>query len=142
MISTEGETKTFTLSLPEDYRETDLAGREAEFSVAVHWVKERQLPEVDETFLQQVGDYSDAAELRSAVELQILQRERERVREQMETAALDKLVEIASIEYPPQLVEHQAQHMLEPADPQRRAAGLTVSAVSAPGRQGAECLPG
>jgi trigger factor len=109
----EGESKTFTLSLPEDYRETDLAGRDAEFSVSVHWVKERQLPEVDETFLQQVGDYSDETELRTAVELQILQRERERVREQMETAALDKLVEIASIEYPPQLVEHQAQFMLE-----------------------------
>jgi trigger factor len=110
---TEGETKTFKLTLPDDYRESDLAGREAEFSVIVHWVKERQLPEVDEAFLQQVGEYTDVDALRTAVESQLQQREQDRVREQLEAAALDRLVEIASIEYPPQLVEHQAQHMLD-----------------------------
>jgi trigger factor len=45
--------------------------------------------------------------------MQLRQREEERVREQLEEQAMNRLVEISSIEYPPQLVDHQAQHMLE-----------------------------
>jgi trigger factor len=108
-----GATKSFTLKLPDDHRETEIAGQDAEFSVNVHWVKERQLPELDDEFAQQVGEYTDVAGLRTAIEAQLQQREQERVREQLEAAALDKLVEIATIEYPPQLVEHQTQHMLD-----------------------------
>ena len=51
--------------------------------------------------------------LRTAIETQLRQREEERVREQLEEAAMSKLVEISSIEFPPQLIDHQAQHMLE-----------------------------
>jgi trigger factor len=108
-----GEERTFTLDLPDDYRDKELAGKPAEFHVALHWVKQRELPALDDEFAQQVGDYSDVAGLRAAVESQLRTREEERVREQLEEAAMNKLVEISSIEFPPQLVEHQAQHMLE-----------------------------
>src|SRR5262249_22989459 len=77
------------------------------------WVKERELPAVDDDFAQQVGEYADVSALRTAVEAQLRQREEERVREQLEEASLNKLVELSSIEFPPQLIEHQAQHMLD-----------------------------
>lgn len=108
-----GEVRTFTLNLADDYREKEIAGKPAQFEVNLHWVKERELPAVDDDFAQQVGDYTDVAGLRSAVESQLRTREEERVREQLQEAAMDKLVEISSIEFPPQLIEHQAQHMLE-----------------------------
>ncbi len=105
--------KTFTLNMPEDYRDKDVAGKPAEFSINLHSVKERELPTLDDDFAQQVGEYTDVAGLRSAIETQLHQREEERVREKLEDAAMSKLVEISTIEFPPQLVEHQAQHMLE-----------------------------
>jgi trigger factor len=108
-----GEHKTFTLNLPEDYRDVEVAGKPAEFQVSLHWVKERELPVLDDEFAQQVGEYSDVAGLRNAIESQLRTREEERLREQLEQAAMNKLVEISSIEFPPQLVENQAQHMLE-----------------------------
>jgi trigger factor len=111
--ATSGEQKTFTLTMPEDYRDKDVAGKPAEFTVSVHWVKERELPALDDDFVQQVGEYADVAGLRSAIEAQIREREETRVREQLEDAAINKLVEISSIEFPPQLIDHQAQHMLE-----------------------------
>ncbi len=108
-----GETRKFTLNMPDDYRDKDVAGKPAEFTVALQWIKERELPALDDDFAQQVGDYSDVAALRSAIETQLRQREDERVREKLEQDAMSKLVEISSIEFPPQLVDHQAQHMLE-----------------------------
>jgi trigger factor len=108
-----GETKTFELTMPEDYRDADVAGKPAQFSVTLHWVKERELPSLDDDFAQQVGDYSDLLALRAAIENQVREREAERVRQQLEEDAMSKLVEISSIEFPPQLVDHQAQHMID-----------------------------
>jgi trigger factor len=108
-----GETKTFTLNMPEDYRDKEVAGKPAQFEVTVHWVKERELPELDDAFAQQVGDYADVAALRTAVEAQLRTSEEERVRGKLEEEAVNKLVEISSIEYPPQLVDFQAQYMLD-----------------------------
>ncbi|MBV8720164.1 MAG: trigger factor [Chloroflexi bacterium] len=107
------ETKSFQLNMPEDYRDKDVAGKPAQFEVVMHWVKERELPELDDTFAQQVGDYADVAALRTAVEAQLRHSEDERVRDKVEEDSLNKLVEISSIEFPPQLVEYQAQTMLE-----------------------------
>jgi trigger factor len=108
-----GEEKAFSLTLPEDYPDKNFAGKPAEFHVTLHWVKERELPAVDDEFAQQVGDYSDLAALRASIESQLRTREDERVREQLEQAAVNRLVEISSIEFPPELVERQAQHLLE-----------------------------
>lgn len=108
-----GGTKSFTLKMPDDYRDKDVAGQSATFEVTLHWVKERELPALDDDFAQQVGDYADLAALRTTIETQLRQRETDRVREKLEDEALAKLVEISTIEFPPQLVELQTQHMLE-----------------------------
>jgi trigger factor len=108
-----GDEKTFALTLADDYREQDLAGQPAEFSVKLHWVKERELPPLDDELAQQVGDYPDVATLRTTVTNQLREREEERIRQQLESSALDKLVEISTVEFPPQLTEHQTDHMLE-----------------------------
>ena len=107
------EERMFTLALPDDYVDPALAGKTAEFTARVHWVKERQLPELDDDFARQVGEYADVAALRDTIDKQLRQSEDERVRDKLQEAALSKLVEISSIEFPPQLVDHQAQHMLE-----------------------------
>jgi len=108
-----GDEKSFTLTMPDDYRESEVAGKPAQFEVTLHWVKERELPALDDDFAQQVGEYTDVAALRAAIEAQLRQREDERVRDKLQEEAMNKLVEISSIEYPPQLVEHQAAHMAE-----------------------------
>jgi len=108
-----GDTRKFTLTMPDDYGDTDVAGKPAEFEVTLHWVKERELPELDDDFAQQMGDYADVAAMRSAVESQLRQHEEHRVHDKLEEDAVNKLVEISTIEFPPQLIEHQAQHMLE-----------------------------
>jgi trigger factor len=108
-----GDEKSFTLSMPDDYRPKEVAGKPADFQVRLHWAKERELPELDDEFAQQVGDYADVAAFRAAVESQLRHSEEERVRDKLEDEAMNKLVELSSIEFPPQLVDFQAQLMLD-----------------------------
>jgi trigger factor len=107
-----GEEKRFSLTMPEDYRDKDVAGKPADFEITLHWAKERELPALDDEFAQQVGEYTDVAGLRTAIEAQLKQREADRVREKLEEDAIGKLVEISTIDFPPQLVESQAEYML------------------------------
>src|SRR5947209_9755292 len=90
---TAGEEKSFSLSMAEDYRDADLANQPVDFTVNLHWAKERELPPIDDELAQQVGEYPDVATLRSTVEAQLRQREEERIRQQLEETALDRLVE-------------------------------------------------
>jgi trigger factor len=108
-----GDNKTFTLNMPDDYRDSEVAGKPAEFSVVLHWIKERELPALDDDFAQQVGDYTDLTALRTAIENQVREREQDRVRQKLEEEVMSKLVDMSTIEFPPQLLDNQAQHMLE-----------------------------
>lgn len=108
-----GDEKSFTLNMPEDYRDAEVAGKPASFDVKLHWVKEHELPEVDDAFAQQLGEYADVPALREAIQAQLRESEAERVREKLEDDAVNKLVEISTIEFPPQLVDLQTQLMVD-----------------------------
>lgn len=53
--SVKGDEKTITVNFPEDYRATELAGKEASFEIKVHAVKESSLPEVNDEFASAFG---------------------------------------------------------------------------------------
>ena len=106
---TAGEDTTFRSKLVGG----DHAGEEAEVSVTVTAVKERELPEADDDFAQMASEFDTIAELRESLA--------ERVSEQsvylQGAAARDKLIEalLAKVEIPvpAQLVEDEVHTHLE-----------------------------
>ena len=106
---TAGEDTTFRSTLVGG----DHAGEEAEVSVSVTAVKERELPEADDDFAQMASEFDTLAELRGSIE--------ERLGQQsvftQGAAARDKLVEklLAEVEIPvpPQLIEDEVHNHLE-----------------------------
>ncbi|WP_295774729.1 trigger factor [uncultured Microbacterium sp.] len=106
---TAGEDTTFRSSLVGG----DHAGQEAEVSVTVTAVKERELPDADDDFAQMASEFDTIAELRESLA--------ERVSEQsvylQGAAARDKLIEalLAKVEIPvpAQLVEDEVHTHLE-----------------------------
>ena len=59
-----GETKDLTVTFPEDYQSTDLAGKESVFTVTLNDIKEKETPELDEEMVKKLipGDDSATAE--------------------------------------------------------------------------------
>lgn len=57
---TPGETFDLTVTFPEDYRATDLAGKEAVFTVTLNHINETKLPELTDDFVKEnLGDLLD-----------------------------------------------------------------------------------
>ncbi|GAB6858297.1 trigger factor [Microbacterium xylanilyticum] len=106
---TAGEDTTFRSKLVGG----DHAGEEAEVSVTVKTVKERELPEADDDFAQIASEFDTIGELRDSL--------RESVSQQgvftQASAARDKLIETLleqiDIPVPPQLIEDEVHNHLE-----------------------------
>ncbi|GAA1524469.1 trigger factor [Microbacterium ginsengiterrae] len=106
---TAGEDTTFRSKLVGG----DHAGEEAEVSVTIKSVKERELPEADDEFAQIASEFDTIAELRDSLS--------ERVNEQgvfaQGSAARDQLIETLlekiEIPVPPQLIEDEVHNHLE-----------------------------
>ncbi len=112
-----GAARDFTLVLPEDHVNAGVAGKMAHFDVTIKDIKERSLPDLDDEFAKGVGDgYETLAELRQSVEEE-LKGEAERAQAtQFREAALDEFVVGATFEFPPLLIDHEVQHMVQRRD--------------------------
>lgn len=108
-----GEEKEFGLSFPEGDERREHAGKEYRFQVRVIDIKGKTLPELDDEFAKGVGDGFDTLEaLREHVAAQLRAGAQRRAREALHEKALQAVIDGASVEHSPGLVEHEAQHLL------------------------------
>jgi len=104
----------FELSIPEDFTDVDLAGQDASFDVTIKDIKTRVLPEIDDEFAKGIGEgYETLADLEAEIEKSVqLEAEEESTRTHRE-AIVEALMKSASVEMPPLLLQHEAEHMVE-----------------------------
>ena len=117
-----GESKSFTTTIPEDYSNEKLAGKEANYEVNVLSVETKQLPVLDDEFAKKVSDdqFDTLEDVRKAIGDNLLENKRRKVTEELRDTALKAVIEKADFTIHPLLVEeevhemeHQMGHMLE-----------------------------
>lgn len=120
-----GETRTFTLTYPQDHEDERLAGQAVTFEVTVHAVKERQLPALDDEFAQTLGVETLGA-LRAQVRSQLEARLQREANASLHDELLAELIALSKVEFPPVLLESEVNRMIENRRGQLRGAGLTL----------------
>ena len=107
-----GEEKDLTVTFPEDYRAKDLAGKEAVFHVKLHDVKQKELPELDDDFAQDVSEFDTMDEYRADVRAKLLARAEEFAKEATQNNVLEAVVEAAEIDLPECMIENQIDQQI------------------------------
>jgi trigger factor len=107
-----GETRTVALSFPDDYPNTELAGRAAGFEVTVKEVKVKELPPLDDDLAIDSG-FDDLGELRADIREKLTEHEREHVQKEFRQAALDAAVGDAKVPLTDELIKARAKEMWE-----------------------------
>jgi trigger factor len=105
-----GEDRTVTVTFPDDYGATELAGKEATFDVAVKEIKAKQLPELDEDFAIEQG-FDSVDELREDVRERIAKLESAQIDRDFRQAALDAAAAKATVDLPDALVVARAKEL-------------------------------
>ncbi len=108
----EGETREFTTTIPEDYANSELAGKEAQYTVTLKGVKYRELPELDDELAKSVGDYDSFEALRGAVREQLASQKRTEASRTLRDRAVQAVAEQASVDVHPVLVSEELDSML------------------------------
>ncbi|MGE3076368.1 MAG: trigger factor [Dehalococcoidia bacterium] len=112
-----GETKELTLKMPEDFRVERLQGKDAKFTLHIREVKEEQLPELDDEFAAMINaeEFENLEALRTRIESDLRANLEQENENQLRSDAVEKMVEIATLEYPKMLVEHEIDHLVREA---------------------------
>jgi trigger factor len=105
-----GEDRTVKVTFPDDYPATELAGKEAQFAVTVREVKAKQLPELDDELAAEAG-FDTLDELREDIRSRLGEAETQRIEGEFREAALDAVVEAATVEVPESLIEARAREL-------------------------------
>jgi trigger factor len=103
------ETKEFSVHYPEDYGQEKLAGKDVTFRVTVRSVRRRELPELNDEFARDLGDYQSLEELRDAIRTS-LRAEREFVaQQQAKNRIVDTLVDAHPFPIPDAYLDRQIE---------------------------------
>jgi trigger factor len=108
-----GEQKEIRITLPEDYRTKDAAGKEGLFKVTVKEIKRKELPELDDDFAQQFGEYETLDQLRAKMAEYLEKQETERIENELKERVIQALIQKNPLDVPQSMVKRQLDHMLE-----------------------------
>ena len=123
----EVETPTdFTLDVPGDFADSEIAGKRAEFTVTIADLKQRLLPELDDDFAKSVSDNYETlddliAQIRADIEIATERQNEHEYRE----LAIEELVVNADMEIAPLLIQHEIEHMEERREEMMKRLGIS-----------------
>ena len=126
-----GEQRTIKLTFPQNYGAQALAGKNAEFAVAVKSIEERHLPELDEEFCKLYGvEQGGIEQLRREVEENMRRELADAIRARLKKQVLDGLAAANAIELPKSMVDAQVRDMQ--IDAARRMGARDASQIPPP----------
>jgi len=129
-----GAEARFPVSLPDDFANPLIAGKVVDFAVNVQEVKEKVVPELDDTFAKNLGgNFQTVADLRSAVREDIIKGKEQERQALLENQVSDQLLAKHQFEVPPSLVTSEQENMLRDQMDRFRQHGMDTAGMD-PGR--------
>jgi trigger factor len=121
-----GQERELEYTFPEDIEIEDLRARTGVYSVRVEEVKSRTLPALDDEFAKSVGSYESLSELIEAAREALSSEAQSQAERDYGESLLDLVLEGATVKFPPQMVEHEQEHMLDDLNQELARQGLTM----------------
>jgi trigger factor len=104
--------KAFSLGIPDDYPIAEMRGKEAGFRVTVSEIKEKELPELDDEMAKGAG-YGGLEDMKEKVVALLRARAEARNRLDLQQKALDAMVGMSEVSYPPVLEDEEIDGLLK-----------------------------
>src|SRR5271165_3369994 len=107
------ESREFDVTYPEDYDGKQLAGRTVRFKATLKAVRRKELPEVNDEFAKDLGDYQTVFELKEAVRKSLKHDREHKAQDDAKHQLLDKLVDAHEFPVPETYIDRQVEINVE-----------------------------
>jgi len=104
--------KEFDVTYPADYGQERLAGKTIRFNVKVKAVRRKELPELNDEFARDLGDYQNFEELREAIRKVIMAEREYAAQQEAKGKIVDSLAKSHEFAVPQAYVDHQIENNL------------------------------
>jgi trigger factor len=108
-----GDEKTFDVPYPQDFSDQRLAGKTFVYTVQIKGVKEKSLPQLNDAFAKELGEFADLAEVRKRIREGMEAEKKHTAEREAKDKLVAELVKRNEFEIPESLVEYQIDLRLE-----------------------------
>lgn len=107
------ETKTVKVTFPEKYQATDLAGKNADFVVTVHEVKEEKAPELTDELVAslEIENVKTVEELKVSKKAELEANKAQQERDRQTDEIINKILDNAVVDMPDSLIEERVNQI-------------------------------
>lgn len=121
-----GEEVEVNVTFPEEYHAEELKGKPALFKVTVKEIKKKELPELDNDFVEDISEFSTVDEYKDSIKAKLEEKKANEAKSAKEEAVIEKIIENATMEIPEAMVDTQVRQMAEDFSRRLSAQGLTI----------------
>lgn len=122
-----GDVRQAEITYPEDYAAEKLAGETVQFNVTLKQIRLKEMPELNDDFAKDLGDFQSIDELRDEVRKSIFREREHAAQSEAKNKLIDALVDQHEFAVPETYVDNQVQSTIEGQLRQWQAQGMDVS---------------
>ena len=108
-----GDEKEFEVTYPADYGQNRLSGKTVRFRAQLKGIRRKELPELNDEFAKDMGDYLNLDELRDAVKKSLLAQRQFEAQQEAKNKLIESLVDMHDFPVPEAFVENQLKNRVE-----------------------------
>lgn len=120
-----GDEVEVNVTFPEQYHSADLAGKPATFKVKINEIRAKELPELNDEFVQDVSEFDTMAEYREYTKKKLQERKENAAKGTKEDEAIQKIIDKSKMEIPEAMIDMQAENMIEEFAQRIQAQGMS-----------------
>jgi trigger factor len=127
--ATAGQQLHVSAAYPDEYPEKRLAGKTVDYEIDVKAIKKRTVPELDDDFARELGEYENLEALESRVREHMATRKRRNLEGEAKDRLMQALIERFPFPVPESLVQEQVDARLERGLRALAGQGMTTEAM-------------
>ena len=108
-----GEEREVKVKFSEDYHEKKLAGKDAVFKCVIHAIRHKEMPALDDAFVEKASVFHTVDELKKDVREKMEKAAATKAENDLRVAAIDKAAENITVDIPSVMIEDRITQMIQ-----------------------------
>lgn len=108
-----GDEKDFEVTYPADYGSQRLAGKTIQFHATVKGLRRKELPELNDEFAQELGDYRTLDEVRDAIRKGLFAQREHEAQSEAKNQIVEKIVDAHTFPVPETFIDRQIENRVQ-----------------------------
>ena len=122
-----GKETEVNVTFPEDYQAAELAGKAAVFKCTVNKLQEKQLPELDDEFVEEVSEESDTVdEYKEEIKKKLTAKKEADAKNAKEEAVIEAVIADAEMDIPEAMIDTQQRQMVQDYAERLQSQGISM----------------